>query len=119
MVAVGQAQIATFNWSFLLGQSLMPALNAVLLGTLMYQSRLVPRILPIVGLVGAPLLLAGTVATLFGFAEQYGAVSVTAIPIALWELSLYAATAADGLNADDSTRAAPPVVPVATAGGVA
>ena len=88
MVAVGQAQIATFNWSFLLGQSLMPALNAVLLGTLMYQSRLVPRILPIVGLIGAPLLLAGTVATLFGFAEQYGVVSVTAVPIALWELSL-------------------------------
>ena len=28
LVAVGQAQIATFNWSFLLGQSLMPALNA-------------------------------------------------------------------------------------------
>ena len=88
LVAVGQAQIATFNWSFLLGQSLMPSLNAVLLGTLMYRSRLVPRILPIVGLIGAPLLLAGTVATLFGLAEQYGAVSVTAVPIALWELSL-------------------------------
>jgi Domain of unknown function (DUF4386) len=88
LVAVGQAQVATFNWSFLLGQSLMPVLNAVLLGTLMYRSRLVPRILPIVGLIGAPLLLAGTVATLFGLAEQYGAVSVTAVPIALWELSL-------------------------------
>jgi len=88
LVAVGQAQVATFNWSFLLGQSLMPVLNAVLLGTLLYRSRLVPRILPIVGLIGAPLLLAGTVATLFGFAEQYGTVSLTAIPIALWELSL-------------------------------
>jgi Domain of unknown function (DUF4386) len=131
MVAVGQAQIATFNWSFLLGQSLMPALNAVLLGTLMYQSRLVPRILPIVGLIGAPLLLAGTVATLFGFAEQYGAVSVTAVPIALWELSLGLWLIFKGFNrsapiivaaaadADNSTRAVPPVVPVAPAGGVA
>ena len=88
LVAVGEAQIASFNWSFLLGQSLMPSLNAVLLGTLMYRSRLVPRILPIVGLIGAPVLLAGTVATLFGLTEQYGAVSVTAVPIALWELSL-------------------------------
>ena len=70
LVAVGQAQIATFNWSFLLGQSLMPALNAILLGTLMYRSRLVPRILPIVGLIGAPLLLAGTVATLFGLTSS-------------------------------------------------
>jgi hypothetical protein len=88
LVAVGEAQVASFNWSFLLGQSLMPTLNAVLLGTLMYRSRLVPRILPIVGLIGAPLLLVGTVATLFGFAVQYGPISVTAIPIAVWELSL-------------------------------
>jgi hypothetical protein len=134
MVAVGQAQVATFNWAFLLGQSLMPALNALLLGTLMYRSRLVPRILPIVGLIGAPLLLAGTVATLFGFAQQYGPVSVTAVPIALWELSLglwlvfkgfnrsapiMVAMAADAGGRDDSKRAVPPVVPVATAGGVA
>ena len=57
LVAVGQAQVATFNWSFLLGQSLMPVLNAVLLGTLLYRSRLVPRILPTVGLIGAQLHL--------------------------------------------------------------
>jgi hypothetical protein len=36
----------------------MPALNALLLGSLLYRSRLVPRILPVVGLIGAPLLLA-------------------------------------------------------------
>jgi hypothetical protein len=132
LVAVGQAQVASFNWSFLLGQSLMPVLNAVLLGTLMYRSRLVPRILPIVGLIGAPLLLAGTLATLFGFAEQYGAVSVTAIPIALWELSLglwlvfkgfnrssplFAAEAAG--SAEDSTPADPSRTLVAPKAGLA
>ena len=133
LVAVGQAQVATFNWSFLLGQSLMPSLNAVLLGTLMYQSRLVPRILPIVGLIGAPLLLAGTVATLFGVAEQYGAVSLTAVPIALWELSLglwltfkgfnrsapiMVAASAEAASRHESPPALP-VVPAATATGVA
>jgi len=132
LVAVGQAQIATFNWSFLLGQSLMPAINALLLGTLMYQSRLVPRILPIVGLIGAPLLLAGTVATLFGFAEQYGVVSATAVPIALWELSLglwltfkgfnrsapiMVAVAADAASPHDSTPTAPTRIAVATNAG--
>jgi len=133
LVAVGRAQVATFNWSFLLGQSLMPVLNAVLLGTLLYRSRLVPRILPIVGLIGAPLLLAGTVATLFGLAEQYGPVSVTAIPIALWELSLglwltfkgfnrsapiMVAAAAEAASRHDSPPALP-VVPAATAASVA
>ena len=38
--------VATYDWTFLLGQSLMPGMNALLLGTLMYRSGLVPRILP-------------------------------------------------------------------------
>ena len=133
LVATGRAQVASFNWSFLLGQSLMPSLNAVLLGTLLYRSRLVPRVLPIVGLIGAPLLLAGTVATLFGFAEQYGTVSATAIPIALWELSLglwltfkgfnrsapiMVAAAAEAASHHDSTPSVAGV-PVATAAGAA
>ena len=44
----------------------MPGLNALLLGSLMYRSRLVPRIIPTLGLVGAPLLIAGALATFFG-----------------------------------------------------
>ena len=37
----------------------MAGLNALLLGTLMYRSRLVPRIIPTLGLIGAPLYLLG------------------------------------------------------------
>ena len=67
----------------------MPALNALMLGTLMYRSGLVPRILPVIGLIGAPLLIATTVATLFGAFEQYSSVAVlSAAPIGLWEISL-------------------------------
>ena len=40
---------------FRLGQNLMPAVNDLLLGSLLYQSRLVPRVLPLLGLIGAPL----------------------------------------------------------------
>jgi hypothetical protein len=89
LVTTGQSLVATHNWAFLLGQSLMPAFNALLLGTLMYRSRLVPRILPVMGLIGAPLLLASTIATMFGLVEQYSAVAgVTTIPIFAWELGL-------------------------------
>ncbi len=35
---------ACYDWMFLLGQSLIPAVNALLLGSLLYQSRLVPRV---------------------------------------------------------------------------
>lgn len=73
----------------LLGQSFIPAVNALLLGSLLYSSRLVPRILPIVGFIGAPLLVASDIGILFGAWEPVSAVpGIAAIPIALWELSL-------------------------------
>jgi Domain of unknown function (DUF4386) len=88
-LVTGQALVANYNWSFLLSQSLIPVVNALLLGTLLYRSRLVPRILPLVGLIGAPLLLASDVAVMFGLWERVSAPSgLAAIPIALWEFSL-------------------------------
>jgi hypothetical protein len=89
LVATGASHVAVYNWAFLLGQSLMPAINALLLGSLLYRSRLVPRILPVVGLIGAPLLIAAVLATLFGGIEQVSAISaLAALPVAAWELSL-------------------------------
>jgi hypothetical protein len=89
LVTVGGALVATYNWTFTVGQSLMPGLNALLLGTLMYRSGLVPRVLPVLGLIGAPLLITATIATMLGLIEQYSALGgLAALPIAVWELSL-------------------------------
>jgi hypothetical protein len=88
-LVTGQALVGSYNWFFLLGQSLMPAVNALLLGSLLYRSRLVPRILPLVGLIGAPLLLASDIAVLFGLWDRISAPSgILALPIAAWEFSL-------------------------------
>ena len=70
-LATGQTLVGLHDWTFTLSQSLLPAVNALLLGSLLYQSRLVPRILPVIGFIGAPLLIASTMATLFG-ANEYG-----------------------------------------------
>jgi hypothetical protein len=67
----------------------MPAINAVLLGTLLYRSRIVPRFLPVLGLIGAPLLLAADIATLFGGIGQHSSWALLgALPVAAWEFSL-------------------------------
>ena len=88
-LVTGQALIALHNWTTLLGQGFLPAVNALLLGSLLYRSRLVPRIIPLVGLIGAPLLVASAAATLFGLKDQVSALSaIAALPIALWEFSL-------------------------------
>ena len=87
LVTTGASHVAVYNWTFLLGQSLMPGINALLLGSLLYRSRLVPRIIPVLGLIGAPLLICTVVATLFG-GFKLGSPELAALPVAAWELSL-------------------------------
>jgi hypothetical protein len=73
----------------LLGQTLMPALNAVLLGSLLYRSRLVPRILPTLGLVGAPILITSVIVGLFRIDHPITVLAgIGTLPIAAWEFSL-------------------------------
>jgi hypothetical protein len=88
-LVTGQALVASYDWTFLFGPGFMAAVNAVLLGTLMYRSGLVPRIIPLVGLIGAPLLLASDIAIMFGLWEQFSLpAGIATLPVALWELSL-------------------------------
>ena len=49
---------------------MVPGVNGLLLGYLMYKSALVPRAIAVLGLVGGPLLIASATATLFGLYEQ-------------------------------------------------
>jgi len=89
LVTAGQTLVAVHDRAFLLGQSLMPALCALTLGWALYRSGLVPRIIPGLGLVGAPLLLASDTAILWGsYGPDSGLAILGALPIALWELAL-------------------------------
>ena len=88
-LGIGQMLVALYDKTFLLSQSLMPVVNALLLGTLLYRSRLVPRFLPVLAFIGAPLLLAGDAATLFGVTgRSSGLAGLLALPDALWEFLL-------------------------------
>jgi hypothetical protein len=89
LVTTGHALVAVYNATFLLGQSLMPPLSGLLLGYVMYKSGLVPRILPVIGLIGAPLLIASDLAIFFDVYEPISPIAViAALPIAAWEFSL-------------------------------
>jgi|HubBroStandDraft_6_1064221.scaffolds.fasta_scaffold117130_2 hypothetical protein len=89
LVTVGASHVAVYNWTFLLSQSLMPGINALLLGSLMYRSRLVPRFIPVMGLIGGPLLIIAVFATLFGqHSSLTGLAGLPVIPVAAWEFSL-------------------------------
>jgi hypothetical protein len=89
LLAAGKSLMAIHDWTFLLGPGLMPGVNGVLLGYLMYSSRLVPRPLALLGLVGGPLLFASGIAVLLGVSEA-GSVwqAIATIPVAAFEVTL-------------------------------
>ena len=88
LVTTGASHVAIYNWTMLLGQTLMPCVNALLLGSLLYRSRLVPRIIPVLGLIGAPLLIASVVTALFRTDHQITVLALGFLPVAVWEFSL-------------------------------
>ena len=89
LVTTGASHVATYNWTFLFGQTLMPAINALLLGSLMYKSRLVPRIIPVMGLIGAPILIASVIAAMFRIDQPITVLAaIGTLPVAAWEFSL-------------------------------
>jgi hypothetical protein len=98
-LVTGKALVALYSL-FRLGQNLMPAVNNLLLGSLLYQSRLVPRVLPLLGIIGAPFLIANTIVFLFGITSGpiYLLTGIGVLPIALFEFSLGVWLTVKGFN---------------------
>jgi hypothetical protein len=95
------------DWTFLFGPGLVvPFGNGLILGYLMYSSRLVPRPWPWLGLIGGPLLLFGNVGVLFDWWNQTGLVSVLVVPEFIWEAFLGIYCTIWGFRRDASILAA-------------
>lgn len=88
-LTTSHALVALYDRIFLLGQGFIPAVNDLLLGFLLYKSRLVPRALSVVGMVGALPLIVGFLAVLFGVIERNSPMAgLSALMVALFEFSL-------------------------------
>src|SRR5919201_2421845 len=70
LVTLGKALVAFHNGTFLIGPGFTSGANTVLMAYLMYRSRLVPRFIPVLGLVGGPLVFAYNAGLMFGISEQ-------------------------------------------------
>ncbi len=100
-LASSHALVAMYDRIFLLGQSFMPAVCDLLLGILLYKSRLVPRGLCMIGIVGAPLLVVGYLAVLFDVVDQHGGLAgLSALGVAAFEFSLGVWLVVKGFDAD-------------------
>ena len=88
-LVISHALAILYDRIFLLGQSFFPAICDLLLGFLLYRSRLVPRGLSLIGIVGCPVLIVGYLAVMFGLVGQHSSLAgLSAVPVALFEFSL-------------------------------
>jgi hypothetical protein len=88
-LVTGRALVALYDRIFVLGQGFIPAIDDLLLGMLLYQSRLVPRSLSLIGIVGAFALVAGFVATMIGVIDRISPFAFfSAVMVAVFEFSL-------------------------------
>ena len=90
LVTTGKSLVAIRNWTFVLGPGFVVGVgNGLILGYLMYQSRLVPRGMAMLGLIGGPLIcLSGIAVVMDIIGRGSAAQSIATVPEFLWELSL-------------------------------
>jgi hypothetical protein len=88
LVPVGRGLAAVRDWAMVIGPN-MAAFNALMLGTALYKGRLVPRAIPALGLIGAPILITFVIGTILGLTGPGTAFQAIAVmPFFIWELVL-------------------------------
>ena len=86
---IGSTLVALRDWTYLFGPNFALGAASLLLASLMYSSRLVPRAIAVLGLVGGALISLSAIAVMLGLYGQFSALGlVVALPVFAWELSL-------------------------------
>jgi hypothetical protein len=90
LTVVGQALVAIHDWTFNLGPGVVVGVgNGLILGYMMWKTKLVPQAMSFLGLIGGPALLLAGGAVILGYI-QAGSLTqmLLTIPEFFWELSL-------------------------------
>jgi hypothetical protein len=88
LATVGHALVSLQEWTFQLGPAFVVGVgNGLLLGYMMFRSRLVPRRMAMLGLVGGPLICLSGAAVILGLIAPSGtAQTLASVPEFFWEL---------------------------------
>ncbi|KQL54117.1 hypothetical protein AN964_11835 [Heyndrickxia shackletonii] len=99
-VATGTTNIAAFqasgtllkavhDWTFLLGPNFMLGINTMMYSYIFYNSKLVPRFIPIIGMTGAILVFVAAILEMFGVFSQISIWGgIMSLPVAANEMIL-------------------------------
>jgi hypothetical protein len=95
----GKSLVILHNWTFLFGPNLALGPGTLMMSYFLYDSKLVPRFISVLGLVGGTLVLACALLVIFGVFLQvsvWGA--ILAFPVFAYEMSLAVWLIAKGFN---------------------
>jgi hypothetical protein len=98
----GKLLVALHNRTFLLGPNLALGASTLMMSYFLYKSKLVPRFISVLGLIGGPLIFACTVLVMCGVFPQisvWGA--ILAIPVLTYEMTLAVWLIVKGFNLSD------------------
>jgi len=70
LTIVDRARVAVHNWTSIPGPGLVCGINTFVMACALYRSKLVARFIPVLGLIGGPLVFAANVAVMFGGAPR-------------------------------------------------
>jgi hypothetical protein len=70
-LTAGNPLVAVHDWTFLFGLGFVLAPSTMMLAYLLYKSRLVPRFIPVLGLIGGPWIFVSALAIMFGLYDQF------------------------------------------------
>jgi hypothetical protein len=101
-LTVGKLLVTVHNWTFLLGPNLVLGLSTLMMSYFLYNSKLVPRFISFLGLVGGPLIFICAVLVMNGVFLQisfWGA--LFAIPVFAYEMTLAIWLIVKGFNSSD------------------
>lgn len=88
-VVSGKLLIAIKNWTFLFGPNLALGPSTLLTSYMLYKSKLLPKTIAFLGLIGGPLIFLSAIFVMFGFYKQISLMgTLTALPVFLYEMSL-------------------------------
>ena len=103
--AVAAGLLALQDGTLLFGPGFALGIGSILLATLMFTSRLVPRAIAVLGLVGGAIITLSTVLVIFGLYGQFSPIGLlVALPVFAWEVSLALWLILKGFNTDAVER---------------
>jgi len=101
-LTAGKSLVILHNWTFLLGPNLALGPSTLMMSYFLYDTKLVPRFISVMGLVGGTLILACALLVMFGIFLQVSAWGVVfAMPVFAYEMSLAVWLIVKGFNSSE------------------